>query len=462
MQLGVLIVYSAMLVGIGLFISKRVKGASDFLVAGRSLGPGLLSATFLAANIGAGSTVGATGIGYTSGLSAWWWVGSAGIGSLILANTVGPKIWEIANRYDLRTVGDYLELRYHRNVRLVVAVLLWFGTLAILAGQLIAVSWILGVVADVPKWEGCFIGGLVVTAYFAAGGLLTSAWVNLVQLIVKFAGFLVAVPLVLKAVGGWHGAGVSAIAASHPLGANYFSLTGIGLRGILSYAVILIPSFVISPGLIQKLYGARNARVVRIGVNVNALGLLAFAFVPAILGIVARSQFQLTNPELALPTVMARLLPPWLGLLALAAVFSAEISACDAILFMLSSSLSVDLYKRVLRPQADEQDVLRVGRISAIGGAVLGILIAIQLPSIVSALRLFYGLMSVALTAPLLAGLYLWVGAQRALTAIVVSLAATISIYLATHGVGVGIFDPYALGIACSAVIILVPVLRKA
>src|SRR5271168_5069801 len=109
MQLAVLLAYSALLVAIGLFISRRVKGAASFLVAGRSLGPGLLAATFLAANIGAGSTVGATGIGYSFGLSAWWWVGSAGIGSLILANTVGPKIWEIANRHDLRTIGDYLE-----------------------------------------------------------------------------------------------------------------------------------------------------------------------------------------------------------------------------------------------------------------------------------------------------------------------------------------------------------------
>jgi SSS family solute:Na+ symporter len=250
------------------------------------------------------------------------------------------------------------------------------------------------VVADVPKWQGCLIGGVVVTAYFAAGGLLTSAWVNLVQLIVKFAGFLLALPLALQAVGGWGSPTMRAITVAQPLGADYFAMTGIGLRGVLSYAVILIPSFIVSPGLIQKLYGGRSPKAVRIGVNLNAFGLLAFAFVPALLGMIARSRFQLDNPELALPMVMTHLLPPWLGLLALAAVFSAEISACDAILFMLSSSLSIDLYRSVLRPNAADREILLAGRVAAIVGAAMGIAIAIQLPSIISALRLFYGLMS--------------------------------------------------------------------
>src|SRR5262245_53582331 len=202
-QVAALIAYSALFIAFGLFISRRVKKADDFLVAGRSLGPGLLATTFLAANIGAGSTVGATGLGYIYGFGAWWWVGCAGIGSLILANTVGPKIWDLAARNGWRTVGDFLDHRYNRSVRGLIAVLLWLGTLMILAGQLIAISQILEVVSGLPKWQGCIIGGIVVTSYFAAGGLLTSVWVNLIQLTVKFAGFLLAVPFGIAAAGGW-------------------------------------------------------------------------------------------------------------------------------------------------------------------------------------------------------------------------------------------------------------------
>jgi SSS family solute:Na+ symporter len=286
----------------------------------------------------------------------------------------------------------------------------------ILAGQLIAISQILEVVAALPKWQGCLIGGVVVTAYFAAGGLLSSAWVNLIQLSVKFTGFLLAVPFAIAAIGGWKSI-QPAIQSSTPLGAS----------GILSYVAILVPSFVISPGLIQKLYGARDAVAVRRGVNWNAAGLAVFAFAPAILGIVARARFpELNNRELALPMVMTKLMPGWLGLLTLAAVFSAEISASDAILFMLSSSLSVDLYKTFLRPNATDRKLLAIGRITAVAGAGLGVVLAILLTSIILALQIFYTLMAVALAAPLIVGLYSRrPTAARAIVAIVTSLALT-------------------------------------
>jgi SSS family solute:Na+ symporter len=415
-QLTALILYSILFVGVGILISRRVHKADDFLVAGRSLGPGLIATTFLAANIGAGSTVGATGLGYAFGLSAWWWVGSAAIGSFVLANTVGPKIWALAAKNGWRTVGDFLNYRYNRSVRGTIAVLLWIGTLMILAGQLIAISQILEVVASVPKWQGCVIGGIVVTAYFAAGGLLSSAWVNLIQLCVKFTGFLLAVPFALAAAGGLRG--IQPVLETSP---------GLSAGGIISYVSILVPSFIISPGLIQKLYGARNEKAVRVGISWNAFGLALFAFAPAILGLVARSQYpNLANRELALPMVMTKLMPPWLGLLTLAAVFSAEVSASDAILFMLSSSLSVDLYKTFLRPAASDRDLLMAGRLAAVSGASCGILLAIALPSIIAALQIFYTLMAVALSAPLIVGLYSRrPTAARAIVAIAFSVAIT-------------------------------------
>src|SRR5882672_5949169 len=213
-----LLAYSALLMTVGIVISRRIKTASDFLVAGRRLGPGLIFTTFLAANLGAGSTVGATGLGYRFGLSAWWWVGSASIGTFILATLLGPRLWEIAQRYSLHTMGDFLEQRYGRSVKAAIAVLLWLGTLAILAGQLIAISWILNVVIGLPKWTGCAIGGAVAIVYCSAGGLVAAAFVNIVELTVTMSGLLLAVPFALSGVGGWgHLAQTVSSSSSTPL-----------------------------------------------------------------------------------------------------------------------------------------------------------------------------------------------------------------------------------------------------
>ncbi len=442
-HLVLLLAYSLLLLLLGLWIGRYVKGAGDFFVAGRRLGPGLIFATLLAANIGAGSTVGATGLGYREGLSAWWWNGSAGIGSVLLALWIGPRIWREASRRNYLTVGDFLEDRYGRGVRGMVAGLLWLGTLAILAGQFLGMSRILEVVAGLPKPAGCALGGILVTGYFAAGGLFGAAWVNVVQLTVKLVGFAIALPLVLGAAGGLGGLQ----AASS--GSVYGSFWGPSSAPLL---FLMVPAFMISPGLLQKAYGARDERAVRLGIGANAIALLAFGFVPALLGMAARTLHPgLASQELALPTLMVNDLPPLIGGLALAAVFSAEISAADAILFMLATSLSQDLYRRFLFPTASDDRVLRVARGAAVAGGAAGVLLAIFSPTIIAALSVFYALLGVTLFVPVVAGLHLRrTGAPEAIASVAAGTAVAVTFRFA--GIArIGVVTPELAGILAAA-----------
>jgi solute:Na+ symporter, SSS family len=435
----ILIGYAVLMIAFGVILSRGVRGSGDFFVAGRELNAGLIFSTFLAANIGAGSTVGATGLGYRNGLSAWWWVGSAGIGSLILAFTVGPKIWRIARDNNLYTVGDYLEFRYNRTMRGLVAVLLWFGSLSILAGQLVAMEQIFKVTAGLGRVEGCLLAAAVITVYFAAGGLHAAARVNVIQMIVKLLGFALALIFLLIATGGWSAIRADALAgAGAPDAGIYFNLMGGGLSGALGYIALLVPSFIISPGLLQKLFGARDESAVRRGVGLNALGLLAFAIIPVLMGIIARGHFpDLENSEMALPALLTEALPVWLGGLLLGALFSAELSAADAVLFMLTTSLGKDLYKTFIRPDADDKSLLRVSRLTAVGCGVIGAGLAIWFGSVIAALRIFYTLLPAALLLPLLFGLYSRrVTARAAIATTVVSVAVTFALEYLTDGQG--------------------------
>ncbi len=448
-QLVFLLVYSVGLVGLGLWIGRRVATSETFFVAGRRLSPGLIFATILAANIGAGSTVGAAGLGYEHGIGAWWWVGSAGIGTLVLGLWIGPRIWRLARAHDLYTVGDYLELRYGPSVRALVAVLLWFATLTILAGQLIALAWVLNVVAGVPKAGGCLIGGTVMTIYFTAGGLLSSAWVNLVQLAVLLVGFAIALPWALAGVGGW-----DTVADTAPQFADgYLSLWTAGTPW-WAYVALLAPAFIVSPGLLQKVYGARDERAVRLGVGLSAMALMLFAFFPPLLGMIARvSSPSLANPELALPTILTTGVPVALGSIGLAAVFSAEVSSADAILFMLATSLSEDLYRRFLKPSASDTDVLRVARGAALAGGALGVLLAVVLPSVIGSLRIFYSVLSVCLFVPVVAGLSTRrPGTPEALTAILAGLVLLVATRL-WNLTGTGLWTPNTVALGGSALL---------
>jgi len=450
-----LIVYSALLITIGFLVARKVRNASDYLVGGRRFGAGVIFATFLAANIGAGSTVGASGIGYRLGLSAWWWVGSAGIGTLILSLFVGPRLWRIAQANGLHTMGDYLELRYSKSVRGTIAVILWFGTLAILAAQLIAIAWILNVVAGLPKWAGCLAGGAVAITYCTAGGLASAAIVNIVELSVTMTGLALCAVYSMHAAGGWGGLTATLAAQTGERAAPLTSFTGAGAKQILAYLAILVPSFICSPGLAQKLYGARDEKSVRVGVGLNSIGQLCFAFVPALLGMVALARFaHLSNPELALPSLFVRVVPPWLGVWALAAIFSAELSATDAILFMLSTSLAVDLYKAFVNPKVGERKLLAVGRGTTFVAGVAGVGLAIALPSVITAVTIFYGLLAVALFVPFLLGLY-WkrMSASAALASIFAAIVGDLAVQYGTVGRSVGLLSAPAAGIFVGLVV---------
>jgi solute:Na+ symporter, SSS family len=443
-HLVLLLAYSVGLVALGAWIGRLVRGPRDFFVADRALPALLLFATMLAANIGAGSTVGAASLGYRQGLSAWWWNGSAGIGSLLLAWWIGPRIWQEAKRREYLTVGDFIEAHYGRSARALTSAVLWVATLVILAAQLIGVASILHVVAGVPRPAGAALGGVVIVCYFVAGGLLSSAWVNLAQLIILLAGFIVATPLAVAAAGG-----IGAIADSPDLPSGFFSFAGPHGSGVLLLA-LLGPAFMVSPGLLQKIFGAVDARAVRIGVAANGVALMCFGVIPPVLGMVTRVLHPtLATPDLALPTVLVHHLPPAIGSLALAAVFSAEVSSADAVLFMLSTSLSQDLYRRFLRPDASDEQVLSVARGAAIGGGIAGIGLAAIIPTVIGALAVFYGVLTVVLFVPIVAALHLRrAGAPEALASVLAGMSVLVATHLHTGGAALGGWRPETLGLA--------------
>jgi SSS family solute:Na+ symporter len=446
-HLVLLVIYSVGIVAFGLWTARLVRRSSDFFVAGRSLGPGLIFSSMLAANIGAGSTVGVTGLAYQDGISAWWWVGSAGLASIIFALWVAPRLWRLAHRHDFFTTGDYLEFRYGPRVRAVVAVIICVGSLVILAGQLIAGAAILNVLTGMPRWAGALTGAAVMTIYFTAGGLLGSAWVNSVQLVVMLVGFVLAMPVLMSNAGG-------VAALTGPGVPDWFGdfAHSAGPGSGWTYFYLTFPAFIVSPGLIQKAYGARNERALTRGVMFNAVALLLFAFVPTLIGMTARVTHPgITDQNTVLPTVFVDQLPVWLGALALSAVFSTEVDTCDAILFMFSTSLAQDIYKRRLNPAASDAQLLRVTRAAAVLGATLGVVLSIYLATVAQAVGLFYSILGVTLFVPILVGLYSRRGgAAEALSAIAAGLSTMMVVRAMAASRSVWI-DPTLTGIAAAA-----------
>lgn len=460
LYLGVIVGYALLLILLGHLVGKHVKGASDFFVGGRSFNAGLLFTTLIAANIGAGSTVGVTGLAYKFGVSSWWWIGCSGLGSLILAYIVGPAVWRVAQKHNLYTMGDYLDLRYSHAFRGVTSTMMAIGTLALFSGQLLGIAWILNVVAGIDKLYGIIIAAVVVTLYFSAGGIKSAAIVNIIELIVILLGFCIATPFALQYVGGWSGlqAAVSSYMGDGARTAKYFAWDGMGTTAILGYFLMLTPAFCISPGLIGKVYAAKDEKAVRVGTLWNGIVQLLFAFLPMLIGMCAYAAFpDLGNQELALPKAMKEMMPFGVSALALSAIFAAEVSTSDTVLYMLATSLSKDLYKTFFHPEISDAELLKVSRKLTVLCGIAGIFIAYYMANIITALAIFYSLMTVSLAAPFLFGLFTEKASTKgAFCSAVLGVAVVLGLKFFNGGKGIGILNSTSLGIIVAAVVMLV------
>ena len=201
------------------------------------------------------------------------------------------------------------------------------------------------------------------------------------------------------------------------------------------------------------------------GIGIQGLVLMVFAFVPVLLGMIAHvyAPDRGANSEFAIPVVLTQGLPPLIGALGLAAIFSAEVSTADAVLFMLSTSLSKDLYKRFVSPQATDEQVLRVARAAAVVGGVLGVSLALIQPTVLGALVLFYTVLSVSLFVPIIAGLFSRRGGvPEALASMGAGVAVLFTMRLDALSDSSRLLDPTLLGIlASAAAFVLVAMVRR-
>jgi SSS family solute:Na+ symporter len=159
---------------------------------------------------------------------------------------------------------------------------------------------------------------------------------------------------------------------------------------------------------------------------------MTFSLVPVIFGMAARSAVPgIASPNDVLPTFLMTALPLWLGALALSAVFSTEVDTCDTILFMLSTSISKDLYKRHINPAASDAQLLLVARTAAALGGAAGVILSLVVGTVLGAVTIFYQVMVVTFFVPIVGGLYVRTMSSRAAAAsIVAGLAGLLAAWL--------------------------------
>ena len=358
------------------------KDAKDYFLAGKSLPWWAIGASLIAANISAEQIIGMSGSGYAIGLAiaSYEWMAAA---TLLI---VGKWFLPVFLRNGIYTMPQFLEQRYGSRIRTLMAVF-WLGLYVLV--NVTSILW-LGAIAvsqvtGMDQMLAVVLIGVFALLYQLYGGLKAVALTDIVQVTLLVLGGLLVAGLTLNQLG--EGAGI--LAGFHRLweaqpghfemildtdNPFYKDLPGISVL-VGGMWIMNISYWGFNQYIIQRALAAKDIAEAQKGVLFAAFLKLLMPVIVVLPGIAAVMLAPgLDKPDQAYPTMM-RLLPTGILGLVFAALVAAIVASLASKINSIATIFTLDFYAK-MKPQADQQKLVRVGRITAIVAVLLGILAA--------------------------------------------------------------------------------------
>lgn len=418
--------YMVLMLLVGWWCSKHyIKNMTDFLLAGRRLGPVLLGAALMATHFGGGAVMGGGEYGFKYGLSGAWYGISCGLGLIFLSLVTSGKFRALS----LYTVPDYLEKRYGgKTIRVLGCLLSLVALVGILAAQVIAAKGVLSILGITGN-TGAIIAAIVFILYTVAGGLWATTMTDFAQIVIAGIGVVVASIIVIVNTGG--GAGLINIIAEKGVTSGYFNLGGMGLESIVWLLLPTVMYTLIGQDFYQRVFAAKDAPTAKKASLIGGLILIILSLFPAIMGMGARGLSDLTEPGKAVPWILTNLMHPVVGGIILAAIIAAIMSTADSLLTAATSHFVKDLWIETFhQANLEEKGLLKFTRVSTILIGLIALLISLSVPSIIAALIYSYTMYTAGIFIPVIGGV-LWKAATKEgaiVSAIVGSIIALVGI----------------------------------
>jgi SSS family transporter len=356
---------------IGVAVSRRIKSESDYLLAGRNLGPGLAMFTVFATWFGAETMVGAAGSIYKDGLSG----GAAdpfGYAACLLLMGIffAVPLW----RRGLTTFADLFRQRYSRGVERLAVLVLVPTSVMWAAAQIRAFGQVLSASSALDVDIAITIATLIVIIYTAYGGLLADVYTDVIQGIALVIGLVI---LLFAVVAGLGGIG-PAVAAIDPTRLDVFGGTDTSMLALIEAWAIPICGSVFAQELIARILAARTPAIARRASLLGGGMYLAFGLIPVFIGLVGVKLLpNLAEPEQLLAQVAQQHLSTFLYIAFAGALISAILSTVDSALLAAASLVSHNLIVP-LRPALDDRARIRLARAGVVGFGLIAYVLALH------------------------------------------------------------------------------------
>lgn len=445
-------VYAALILSIGLYVSRNKSGqeksAEDYFLAGKSLPWWAIGASLIAANISAEQFIGMTGSGFAIGLAIASYEWMAAITLLI----VGKYFLPIFIEKGLYTIPQFVEKRFSTQLKTILAIFwislfVFVNLTSVLYLGARAIDTIVGVGDNSLMFTSIIGLALFAAAYSLWGGLSAVAWTDVIQVVLLIIGGLITTVIALDHVSDGQGV-LAGFKKIYEVAPQKFSM-------ILEKGEILTPdgkdAWWDLPGLavlvggmwvanlyywgfnqyiIQRTLAAKSLAESQKGIAFAAFLKLIIPLIVVVPGIVAyvmnldssgmltassvdpsflNGEGNISNDNAA-PWLISNFVPSGLKGLVLAALAAAIVSSLASMVNSTSTIFTMDIYKPLINQGATEKQTVNVGRLTGLVALVIAIFIAPQLGNLGQAFQFiqeYTGVVSPGILATFMCGLFM-------------------------------------------------------
>ena len=422
LQLIALLLYFAVMVGIGIYCRKHATDVNGFVLGGRSVGPWLTAFAYGTSYFSAVIFVGYAGqFGWKFGIaSTWIGIGNAVIGSLMAWVILGRRTRIMTQHLESATMPDFFGKRFQsRGLKIGASAIIFIFLIPYTASLYNGLSRLFGMAFNID-YSVCIILMAVLTAvYVIAGGYMATAINDFIQGLIMLVGIVTVIAAVLNSKGGFMEAlnGLAqvedATVSSTP--GVFNSFFGPDPLGLMFVVILTSLGTWGLPQMVQKFYAIKDESSIKKGTIISTMFAVIVAGGCYFLGGFGRlfsDQVDVASEgyDAIIPAMLSGLSPLLIALVVIL-VLSASMSTLSSLVMASSSTLTIDFLKdTVIKNMSEKKQLLCMRVLIVVFIAISAVLALIQYRSsitfIAQLMGISWGALAGAFLAPFLYGLY--------------------------------------------------------
>ncbi len=361
--------YLLVTIGIGIFVSSRVKNTRDYAVAGRHLPLPIVTATVFATWFGAEAIFGVSSTFVKEGLNG---VVADPFGSSLCLIIAGLFFSSKLYKLNIITLGNFYRARYNRSIEVLTTIAIVISYLGWVAAQIKALGLVFNLITHqfISEQIGMILGTLIVLTFTTFGGMLSVAILDFIQMIVVISGLLYIANAISQLTGGVVPV-IESAAINHkldffPKGNIWTWVTFFG-----TWITMMLGSLP-QQDVFQRVTSAKTAKIALYGSILGALIYFTFAFVPMFIAYSATlidaeyfNRLVNTNSQHVLPMLILNHMPLFAQVIFFGAVISAIMSCSSATLLAPSITFAENIIKGYF-PKMSDKDLLKIMRVTLV------------------------------------------------------------------------------------------------